>query len=301
VDELADSAPLAGDPGGLRRRLADHGYLFFRGLLPASDVRAAGQTVLDRLRAGGWVDGRGIPSVRPRAVNSMDALTDPAFRAAMASADFNRLPYLPALRAVVRAVLGPLAFSYPVKVLRAVYPEHPQARPRGRYIHYDYGVSGVQDMLTSWIPLMDIPVRIGGLAVQPGGHLSPPRPPRPIGHAEPGWATTSYEPGDVILFHCLTPHAALPNTGSALRISGDFRWQRPDQPAPAELILGPQGRSPELFSRLFSREPWWEPVPAGLALHPRADLVGIPPGPSRLVTVHPGWRHWRPPPPAAVH
>ena len=301
MDELADSAPLAGDPGGLRRRLADHGYLFFRGLLPASDVRAAGQTVLDRLRAGGWVDGRGIPSVRPRAVNSMDALADPAFRAAMASADFNRLPYLPPLRAVVRAVLGPGAFSYPVKVLRAVYPEHPQARPRGRYIHHDYGVSGVQDMLTSWIPLMDIPVRIGGLAVQPGGHLGPPRPPRPLGHAEPGWATTSYEPGDVILFHCLTPHAALPNTGSALRISGDFRWQRPDQPAPAELILGPQGRSPELFSRLFSREPWWEPVPPELALHPRADLVGIPPGPSRLVAVHPGWRHWRPPPPAAVH
>jgi hypothetical protein len=301
VDELADSGPLAGDPGGLRRRLAGDGYLFFRGLLPASEIRATGQSVLARLRSGGWVDDRGIPSVQPRAVNSMDALADPAFRAAMASADFNRLPYLPPLRAVVRAILGPSAFSYPVKVLRAVYPERPEARPRGRYIHYDYGVSGVQDMLTSWIPLMDIPVRIGGLAVQPGGHLGPPRPPRPLGDAEPGWATTSYEPGDVILFHCLTPHAALPNTGSALRISGDFRWQRPDQPAPAELILGPRGRSPELFSRLFSRERWWEPVPAGLTLYPRADLAGVPPGPSRLVVVHPGWNHWRPPPPAAVH
>ena len=95
-------------------------------------------------------------------------------------------------------------------------------------------------MLTSWVPLMDIPVRIGGLAVQPGGHLGPPRPPRPLNQSEPGWATTSYEPGDVILFHCLTPHAALPNTGSALRISGDFRWQRPDQPAPGEMILGPR-------------------------------------------------------------
>jgi hypothetical protein len=301
VDELADSASLVDDPGGLRRRLAGEGYLFFRGLLPASEVQAAGRTVLAQLRSGGWVDDRGIPSVRPYAVNSMDALADPAFRAAMVSADFNRLPYLSPLRAVVRAVLGPAAFSYPVKVLRAVYPERPEARPRGRYLHYDYGVSGVQDMLTSWIPLMDIPVRIGGLAVQPGGHLGPPRPPRPLGQAEPGWATTSYEPGDVILFHCLTPHAALPNTGSALRISGDFRWQRPDQPVPAELILGPRGRSPELLSRLFSRERWWEPVPAGLTLFPRADLVGVPPGPSRLVTVHPGWRHWRPPPPAAVH
>ena len=128
-------------------------------------------------------------------------------------------------------------------------PNGREARPRGRYIHYDYGVSGVQDMLTSWIPLMEIPVQIGGLAVQPGGHLGPPRRPRPLSATEPGWATTSYEPGDVIIFHCLTPHAALPNRGSTLRISGDFRWQRPDQPAPAELVLGPAGRPPEMFSR----------------------------------------------------
>jgi hypothetical protein len=301
VEELADSAALVDDPDGLRRRLAADGYLFFRGLLPVGEVRAAGLAVLARLQAGGWVDDRGIPSIQPRAVNSMDALADPAFRAAMTSVEFNRIPYLPPLRAVNRAILGPSAFSYPVKVLRAVYPERPQARPRGRYIHYDYGVAGVQDMLTSWIPLTDIPVRIGGLAVRPGGHLGPPRPPRPLSPAEPGWATTSYEPGDVIIFHCLTPHAALPNTGSALRISGDFRWQRPDQPVPAELILGSRGRPPELFSRLFSRERWWEPVPADLALYPRAELVGVPPGPSRLVAVHPGWKHWRPPPPAAVH
>ena len=300
MDELADSASLAGDPGRLRRRLAGDGYLFFRGLLPASEVQAAGHTVLARLRSGGWVDDRGIPSVQPHAVNSMDALADPAFRAAMASADFNRLPYLAPLREMVRAVLGFAAFSYPVKVLRAVYPERPQARPRGRYIHYDYGVSGVQDMLTSWIPLMEIPVQLGGLAVRTGGHLGPPRRPRPLQSAEPGWATTSYEPGDAIIFHCLTPHAALPNRGSALRLSGDFRWQRPDQPAPAELVLGPAARSPEMFSRLFRRERWWEPVPAGLTLHPRAPMITVPPGPSRLIAVHPGWKHWQPPS-AVVH
>jgi Phytanoyl-CoA dioxygenase (PhyH) len=199
------------------------------------------------------------------------------------------------LREVIRLVLGRDAFSYPAKVLRAVYPEHPQARPRGRYIHYDYGVAGVQDMLTSWVQLMDIPVRIGGLAVHPGGHLGPPRRPRPLDVTEPGWATTSYEPGDALVFHCLTPHAALPNRGSALRVSGDFRWQRPDQPVPAELVLGPAARPPEMFSRLFRRERWWEPVPAGLALHPRAQMVAAAPGPSRLIAVHPGWRNWQPP------
>jgi hypothetical protein len=329
VDELADSGGLIGDADGLRRHLADDGYLFFRGLLPAAQVRAIGQAVLAELQAGGWVDDRGIPSIQPRAVNSMDALADPAFRAAMFGPAFNQIPYLAALRQVIRRVLGPGAFSYPAKVLRAVYPERPQSRPRGRYVHYDYGVSGVQDMLTSWIPLMDIPVRLGGLAVQPGGQLGPPRRPRPLNPAERGWATTSYEPGDAIIFHCLTPHAALPNHGSALRISGDFRWQRPDQPVPAELIYGPRvygprasaadptqrtpktqdsqdakgppdARMPEMFSRLFRRAPWWEPVPAGLTLYPRAQLASAPPGPSRLIAVNPGWKRWRPPP-AAVH
>ena len=300
VDELADSASVIADSGGLRRRLADEGYLFFRGLLPAHQVLAVGQAVLARLRAGGWVDEQAVPSIEPRAVNSIDALGDPAFRAAISGPEFNQVPYLAPLRQVVRRVLGPGAFSYPAKVLRAVYPERPRSRPRGRYIHYDYGVSGVQDMLTSWVPLMEIPARIGGLAVRPGGHLGPPVRPRPLAGTEPGWATTSYRPGDVIIFHCLTPHAALPNRGSVLRVSGDFRWQRPDQPAPAELVLGPACRPPEMFSRLFRRQRWWEPVPSGLALYPKAQLAAAPPGPSRLIRVHPGWRYWQPPP-AAVH
>ena len=92
MDELADSASLINDPAGLRRRLADDGYLFFRGLLAAGEVRAAGLTVLARLRSGGWVDDRDIPSIRPHAVNSIDALADPAYRTAVTSAEFNRVP-----------------------------------------------------------------------------------------------------------------------------------------------------------------------------------------------------------------
>jgi hypothetical protein len=87
--------------------------------------------VLAALRAGGWVDDRAVPSIEPRAVNSMDALRDPAFRQATMSAAFNRVPYVRALRAAIRLLLGPGSFSYPAKVLRAVYPERPQGRPRG--------------------------------------------------------------------------------------------------------------------------------------------------------------------------
>jgi hypothetical protein len=295
VDELADSSPLQGEPDALRRCLGDDGYLFFRGLLPAAAMRAAADGVLAELHRGGWVDDRDIPSGRRRALNSREALDDPAFRAAIAGPAFNQIPYLARLRSLVRMILGPRAFSYPAKVLRAVYPERPPGVARGRHVHQDYSVSGVQDMLTTWVPLMEIPVQLGGLGVRPGSHLGPPLRPRVLGQGERGWATTDYRAGDVLIFHCLTSHAALPNRGTSLRLSGDFRWQRPDEPAPAELVLGPAGRQRELFSRLFAREPWWEPVPGGTALRPRAQLVAMPPGPSRYFPVHPGWQRWQPP------
>ena len=50
MDELADSTSLLNDQDELRRRLAGDGYLFFRGLLPAAEVRAVGDAVLNRLR-----------------------------------------------------------------------------------------------------------------------------------------------------------------------------------------------------------------------------------------------------------
>jgi hypothetical protein len=300
VEELVDSCDMSHDPVVLRARLAETGYLFFRGLLPGDTVRAAGTAVYTRLYDGGWTDAHGAPSGPPRALNATDGLSDPAFRAALTCAEFNRIPYLGPLRATVRRILGAAAFSYPAKVLRAVYPERPGPRARGRYIHYDYAAGGGQDMLTSWVPLMEIPVRLGGLAVQPGGQYWPPQPPRPLRESEPGWATTSYQPGDVIIFHCLTPHAALPNKGRVLRLSGDFRWQAPDHPAPSELVQGPAGRNKEMFSRLLGHQSWWEPVPASLDLRPRAELAAQPPGPSRFFAVHPGWQAWSPPP-SVVH
>jgi hypothetical protein len=294
VDELADAGVIKAKPEALRRRLAEDGYLFFRGLLPAADVRAAQACVLAELRRGGWVTDGEIPADMP-SLSPREALSDQAFRAAIASPAFNKIPYLAPLRRLVRLVLGPGAFSYPMKVLRAVYPERPPDMADTRYVHQDYVVSGVQDMLTTWVPLMDIPVPLGGLGVRPGSQLDPPpRCPQVLSEDERGWATTNYRVGDVLVFHCLTSHAALPNRAASLRLSGDFRWQRSDQPAPAQLVLGPGGGQQELFSRRFAREPWWEQVPSATTLRQRESMAVIPPGPSRYFVVHPGWRHWQP-------
>src|ERR1700753_1891425 len=110
MDQLADSSSLIGHRDALLGRLAADGYLFFRGLLPAAEVRSTGAAILSQLRAGGWSPGPGGPAA-------------PAFRAAVVNPEFNRLPYRPPLRTLVRQVLGPQAFSFPAKVLRAVRPE----------------------------------------------------------------------------------------------------------------------------------------------------------------------------------
>jgi hypothetical protein len=110
---------------------------------------------------------------------------------------------------------------------------------------------------------------------------------QPADRVLPGFAPDSQSAA--LVFHCLTSHAALPNCDTVLRLSGDFRWQCSDQPAPAQLVLGPAGGERELFSRLFARH-WWEPVPAGLTLVPRERLAASPPGPSHYFPVHYGWR-----------
>jgi hypothetical protein len=107
VDELTCSTALLGDADALRRRLAGDGYLFFRGLLPAAQIGDAAVSVFSELRQGGWADNRGIASASPRMLTVRDALTDPAFRAAITRPAFNRIPYLAGIGRVARMILGP--------------------------------------------------------------------------------------------------------------------------------------------------------------------------------------------------
>ena len=226
---LVDSGAHVGDPDTLRARLSVDGYLLLRGLLPRAEVEAAGAAVHAALANGGWADAAGRPVGARRALNAREAVRDPAYRRAAGSSAFNRIPYLSALRNLVRGLLGGGAFSYPLKVLRAIYPEGDEP-PRGRYVHQDYLGAAVNDMLTTWVPLMPIPVRLGGLAVLPGSQLGAPPPLRVLGERQAerdGWATTDYEVGDVLLFHCLTSHAALPNRAERLRVSQDSRSPTP--------------------------------------------------------------------------
>jgi hypothetical protein len=286
MDDLLFSSELINSPRDLRAAMCRDGYVLIRGLLDPVRVTAARNSVLRTLAEGGWVDEKG-------ALRNPDFVSEdsPAYRAALATAPFNRIPYLPELRRLMTVLLGHSVFPYPSKILRASPPQRHKTES-GRYGHQDFAFWGVNDMMTSWVPLMDVPEALGGLALRPGSHLGPPVELRLMDPAEGGWATTDYKPGDVLVFHCLTAHAALPNTHDELRLSGDFRWQRSDEPVSRELVFGSVDGERELFADQFENASWWAPVPEDLPLTSRSTATTPPPGPSRLFPVHADWSSW---------
>jgi len=267
ANELVDSRGLFGHPEALRRLIAEDGYVFMRGLLDASlvlDVQRRGLTALQR---AGWTEPGGDPLDAPprrpvRAVRMRDAFADRGYRRILSDPRFNMIPFVTPLAELMDQILGPNGFSYPLRLPRIVYPVAMVPRQPGNYVHKDY--RAVQDMFTSWIPLGPVPATRGGLAVRPGSQHRTTVRARPLNRLERGWASTDYEPGDVLVFHCMTTHAALANREDRMRFSAEYRWQLATQPAPRRLVIGPHGR--EIGSAMFSGQPWWRPVAHRLTL-----------------------------------
>jgi hypothetical protein len=288
--ELVDSSRLLGDGEALRARIAEDGYVFVRDMLDPAEVRSVGTAVLGQLQAAGWTEGGSDPvTARPvppvRAVRMRDLFGSPIYTRIVLNPRLNRLAYQSRLADLMRDILGPLGFCYPLRIPRIVYPVSLAPRQPGNYAHKDY--RSVQDMFTCWVPFGETPRKLGGLALLPGSQTSDRVAPKPLDRLPTRWLSTDYLPGDVLVFHCLTTHAALPNISDQMRFSVEYRWQPADQPAPRRLVMGPTGA--EIGSRFLCRHPWWKPVPAGVQLFDE-DLNGtrssLPAPPSRFVRWH---------------
>lgn len=288
TDELSDSTHLLGDGHALRARIAEDGYVFFRRLLDPTAIRSAGAAILGQLQADGWTERGGDPvTARPvtpvRAVRMADLFGTRTYTRIVLNPRLNRLAYRSGLADMMRDLLGPLGFCYPLRIPRIVYPSSFAPRHPGNFVHKDY--RSVQDMFTCWVPFGHVSSDLGGLSLLPGSQRTDRVAPKPLDQLPRGWVTTDYEPGDVLAFHCLTTHAALPNRTQRMRLSVEYRWQLADQPAPRRLVIGPTGV--EIGSRFFRRHPWWRPVPANLELFDEDldDPVAALPAPrSRFVT-----------------
>src|SRR5207302_4486743 len=96
-----------------------------------------------------------------------------------------------------------------------------------------------QDVFTAWFPLADSPRSHGPLSIATGSHtrgVYKMQPAFGVGCMEvidplsDRWVSGVFELGDVLIFHSLTVHKALPNITQYFRVSLDFRYQRASEP-----------------------------------------------------------------------
>jgi hypothetical protein len=250
---MRDSSDVLGDPTILRERLAEEGYLYLKGVLDPNAVLGLRRELLEVLARHGWIRG-GLSLMEGQAVlhpvhEEMPEYA-PVYDDIQRLEAFHSFAHDPDLVAAMQAALGPSAFPHPLKICRIGFPEHYEATTPP---HQDYpNNQGTTNLTAAWIPVGDVPMDLGPVAVLRGsnkfgvlplaGHMGPgrrqARVPRKM-LEDLRWVTTDFHAGDVLVFNSLTLHAALYNiTEFNLRISVDFRYQLAGE-ALTEICLHP--------------------------------------------------------------
>lgn len=245
LGELRDSGDLLENMDALRARLGSDGYLFLRNFFDSETVLKAREAIVNFLADNNaLVSGEPLlEAVMPRSgkevrMTGQSVITHhPASLALFENKKlfdfFNRF-------------FGEEAVTYDYKWLRAVGNENFTG------CHYDnvYMGRGSQRVHTAWIPIGEIPVHQGTLAICEGSHnldsfarlrntygvIDVDRDmisdgwfstdPYEISNRFGGrWLTTSFNPGDILIFGLFTLHASTTNLTDKFRISCDIRFQ----------------------------------------------------------------------------
>jgi ectoine hydroxylase-related dioxygenase (phytanoyl-CoA dioxygenase family) len=272
MEQMRDSTPLIGDSEAVRREIRTEGYALLRGLVDPAEAAAVGDEIRRVLAKHGFTSYEGgVETIlrTPAKGNEPGEYWD-MYAEVLALESMNALPHrAERLRQAVCGLLGPTAFTYPMKTVRLVFPQ--AGGGAAIPLHRDNrGGPWVRDMFTTWVALGDIDSSMGGFAVLRNSHtyryqaIFEDRE-RPAGaHGEPipdldspEWVTTEWRPGDVVLFHCYTVHRGLFNRSPRMRISADYRWQAADHPVHVGALL------PYHYLDQYPRIPGWESLTEG--------------------------------------
>jgi ectoine hydroxylase-related dioxygenase (phytanoyl-CoA dioxygenase family) len=235
LGRLREANAYLDDAAKLQQLWEDEGYLFFRSVLDRNEVERVKQDMTRILREQGLVK-----------AGASEPLWSGADLEQLQDDDLYALESYGALcegsaKTIVEKTFGEPAFMFKGPTLRYALPsDAAHVTPA----HQDYFFIRANDRFrTLWMPLMDIDETVGGLVIAPGTHKGGLRD-----HVErddvfsyvmkgrkqkgvqlediPGpWLTTAYRAGDVLIFHNLILHWALPNTSDRIRLSIDTRAQ----------------------------------------------------------------------------
>jgi len=236
-----DSTDIYHDAESLRRRMDSEGYLYIRGLLPKRLLEDVRLVWLERLFDAGCLDES--CAIEEGVADPASFRVEPQPHYMRVVVDFYRhartheIPHHPALLGLIgRIVEGPVLL-HPLFLGRFMFPNQVRYTTPA---HQDWvPVQGSENTYTAWIPLMDLPREMGGLAVCAGSHragiydFGPALGSSGIEITDPlpdAWRYNPFEQGDVLIFHSKTAHKGVPLRGRRLRLSLDARYQSVHEP-----------------------------------------------------------------------
>lgn len=255
-----DSSSLLFDSPALKQRFMQDGYVYLRGLLDSATLLNLRQQIVEICADCNWLkpDTDPVEAVAwtiPKVEGEPEYFS--VYDRIQRLQDFHALAHDPAVMTLMRGLLGETAFPHPLSIARLVFPEN---RDWSTPPHQDFvNNQGTPDLYACWIPLSDCPQSMGSLAILEGSHrmgLLPVEYALGAGHRQTSlpveseslhWVAGDFSLGDVIVFHSLTVHRALPNDSDRMRISVDYRYQAEGEDI-TERCLSPH----------FERQEWSE-------------------------------------------
>jgi len=272
---------LAEGTEALRHRLAEEGYLFLRGLLPAGEVACARTAILRRLAEVDEVappPDSGIATGRSRR-RELNPDLGAFWKSVSEEGALRRLTHGPELSGLGAALFGEPARAQDYLFLRCAGP----GKATGVHCDSPFFTRMTDRVITCWLAIGPVPLEQGPVFVLAGSHRSQEVQARFRGfdlmrqrdrkatYSEDalelaerhGWRIRSadFAPGDVVLFGMFTLHGAFDNCSPErrVRVSCDVRLQPAADPSdPRYFGPDPSGTTGAGYGELNAARPMTE-------------------------------------------
>ena len=277
---LSDSSAFIDDTPRLHQNMEEDGYLFLKGFFDREEVLAARKVVTDRLMEAGILD-KNYSSVEGRVakvkvVNERSAATPMPTGEIMPVKSYNADDLTktnkPLQDMLNKGWIMEFFSKYlggPARRLNYIW-FRAVGHGLGTAPHCDwvYMGRGTSNLFTTWVPLGDTPLEVGGLMILENSHKKSARlknylsrdvdthctsspnakklesgemlfewdgmlTKNPVALREKfggRWLTAEYDMGNLLIFSMRTIHASLDNQSNRIRISADTRFQLASDP-----------------------------------------------------------------------